>query len=180
MAYTTLILSIAAILIAISSALSAKRSADAADRTANAADRQAKATEEQVDATRQQIEADSRSAETTRLIAERQNLPSITVGPAVINGSIKPDAIEFKNIGDGIANDLELAYQDDSVDNQVRLVVTSLAKDASVSVGINGSRAARSGLFLTYTTLFDRKYILSFKWNGYASQAVGLKLSQQS
>ena len=109
MAFATLMLSIAAILIAISSAFSAKRSADAANRSADAADRQAKAAEEQADAMKQQLKADSRSTEMTLAIAERQNLPSIIVGPASIRGVIQRDTIEFKNLGDGIARDLELA-----------------------------------------------------------------------
>jgi hypothetical protein len=194
MIFATFVLSVVAVIISISSALSSKRSADAADRQSRAAEEQVKharaqaqaaqaqadAALQQVDAMKQQIEAASRDTDATLLIAERQSEPRFSIEPGTVQGVIQRDTIEFRNIGDGIAHNLELAYQDGLPGDEVRLSNSSVPKNASITVPIHGDRAAMSGLFLTYETLFGKKYVLSFKWNGHASQAVGVKLEPVS
>lgn len=147
-------------------------------RQARAADAQAEAARAQVEAANRQVEAANRQIETSKIIADRQSSPNISITPAVRGGVIVNNSMAILNNGSGSAEDLRLCYRDESIDHEIPLNVRVLVVRDSLEVRFDGSRGAQSGFRLSYMTPFGTHYALEFEWNGNISRSVNERLIQ--
>lgn len=149
----------------------------AAEAQAQAAKKQTIAAETQAEAAMQQVAAAKQQIATSLLIADKQAAPHIVFTAARLQGAIIRNSIEFQNGGSGAALNLSVTYRDNLPGyDDLRTPKKMLVAGDAISIVIEESRAARSGLRVSYETLFGTKYALEFQWNGHVGQAVNQDL----
>jgi type II secretory pathway pseudopilin PulG len=146
-------------------------------RQARAADEQAKAAKEQAEAAKLQVEAARKQIETSMLISDTQTEPNISItAHRNRDNEIVKDTLAILNNGGGTAHGLKLRYRDQSSDFEIPLPVDRLVMRDSFAMPLNVSRAAKSGLSLSYKTSFNSQYELEFGWNGNIQSPISQKL----
>ena len=119
-----------------------------------------------------------RPTQFNQALAGREALPNILVGAATNRaGKIKKDTLAILNAGGGRAKDLRLRYRDQSGDSEIRIKEQLLVVRDVIAVPIDVSRAAASGLQLTYRTDFGTHCALDFDWDAAAARAEREKLT---
>jgi hypothetical protein len=170
---------VATVVVAIAVGWVAWKQKKAAETQADAAREQAVAAKEQASAATEQVIAAKQQTATSLLIADRQSSPQISITAATTrDGQIIRQRLAILNSGSGAALNVELKYKDGLPgDDDLGITGKTLVVRDSLPVKLTDEgRAAKSGLRLTYETIFGTKYILEFQWNATICQATNQKL----
>jgi hypothetical protein len=169
---------VAAVIVAAIVAVVAWKQKLAAEAQAKAAIDQTAAAKEQALAAKEQVIAAKQQTETSFRIADIQTSPHISITPAQNHiGVLLKGQVAFLNNGNGVAANLRLKYRDGLPGDDLQISAQSLVIRDSFNALIDEGRAAKSGLVLTYTTIFGSKCSLEFQWNGLISKAINERLT---